>query len=886
MAFRMRWPTLDGALTQRFGQNPHVYIKFGLPGHEGLDFRAPEGSGIYAVADGFVSDVRLDGFSDPMAKPYGNQVRVQHADGLESIYAHLSEAAVVRGQLVRAKQLIGLSGNTGHSSGAHLHLSLKHHGATARGETTFPHDLIDPEPYLVPFTAEERTGIDPPQPSMRVQVAPVEGGLLNVRALPSTGSAILQTVRQGAVFEALEHVEVVLNKVGVESQWLWVRSPDGQVGWVAAWYMRLEEGGPAGPAEELGGVCFVIVDSPGEHLRMRAGPGTEFEERARFPHGTQLKALEDARSVERKTGRQDEWLHVQAPSGLAGYCAAWHLKLKPFCDKPVIPTEPVAEPARWTIVESPGLGLRLRAGPGTSFKRVWTVPHKTVLESLEDPVVTGTKIGRQNAWLHVRTPALVEGHAAAWYMRRPKQEDERQPVSRSALRTGIAPHIYGIHAVSVADDPIWRDRIRGLYQGTSKKGWIFFTEACGRHADRIGASDEIRRRLWDWADQGYGVVIRLNHGYEPDGTLPESRYYADFAAAAAQWVAIYLRDKQRASSNFTWTLQIGNEQNNPREHPGGFERPVEHITAQLYAEAFNQAYAAIKAVLPNAIVCPGAIDPYNYMPMRALGDARWRPLDYFTSMLERIDALDGVILHAYTHGPDVNRVTHLKRFGDGTGPLWDHYYDFQTYRLFMERLPHKWRDLPAYITEINHIHRPAGEHDQGWSNKNIGWVRAIYAEINRWNQQPYAQQIHCGLLYRWTGDAWALEDKSEILADFRGALEGDYRWRSLPSSRGAFAFGVNGAVRSAIPEELEERFLMRPDDFTRLWGVGAKAEAALRAAGVLIFEQLAEFSSTELAKLVGETGLRARHLSSWPAQARMAAQGNWDGVNAIRHSLR
>lgn len=881
MAFRMRWPTQHGTITQRFGENPHIYIKFGLPGHEGVDFVAPESSPIYAVADGFVSDVRLDGFSDPMIKPYGNQIRIQHADGYESIYAHLSQAVAVRGQLVKAKQLVGLAGSTGHSDGAHLHLSLKKYGATASGETTYPHDLIDPEPFLVSFTGDERAELQPPAPSMQVCVASAEVGFLNVRRLPTTASLVVGAVVDGSRLDALEQAEVVYNKVGVQDQWLWVRMPDGNVGWAAAWYLALVEGDEG---EGEAAATFVIVDSPDENLKMRAGRGTRFEELARFPHGTELKALEAVSEVTWKVGRVGEWLQVQAPSGLVGYCAAWFLKLKPFSPKPVIPDAPVGPPARWVVVESPDLGLRLRQGPGTNYDQIWSMPHKTVLESLEDPVETGKKIGQQEQWLHVRTPAHVEGYAAAWYLRRPTREDERQPASRSAMRTGMAPDIFGIHTVAVADDPIWRDRIRGLYDGTGKKGWILFTEICGRHAHTIQEVPEIRRRLWEWADQGYGVIVRLNNGYPPGGTLPESRFYDDYADAAARWVAVYLKDSQRAPGSYTWTIQIANEQNNPIEHPGGAENPLEHITAERYADVFNKTYAKIKAVLPNATVCPGAIDPYNYRPMRLMRDARWRPLDYFDTMMARIDALDGIILHAYTHGPEVSAVTHLKRFGDGTGPLWDHYYDFQIYRTFMERIPAKWWDVPVFITEIDQIHLPSGEHDLGWTNRNVGWVRAIYEEIQRWNTRPYAQQIYCGLLYRWIGDAWSIEDKPEVLADFRSALAQDYRWREA-SRWGSFAFGAAAASHRATPEELEERLLVQPDDLTRLWGIGDKAQGALRAAGIMIFQQLARLSVTELETLIDETGLRARYIETWPAQARLAAAGDWDRLVAYRDEL-
>ena len=125
---------------------------------EGIDFQAPEGSEIYAAEDGVVSEVRLDGDSDPLNKPYGNQVRIQHAGSYLTIYAHLSHVVVSKGQSVKAGQLIGLSGNTGNSFGAHLHLTLKKDGATRAGETNYPYDIVDPSPYLQPFSGGQFQG--------------------------------------------------------------------------------------------------------------------------------------------------------------------------------------------------------------------------------------------------------------------------------------------------------------------------------------------------------------------------------------------------------------------------------------------------------------------------------------------------------------------------------------------------------------------------------------------------------------------------------------------------------------------------------------------------------------------------------------------------------
>ena len=883
MAFWMRWPTRQGIIRQRFGEHPEIYSKFGLPGHEGVDLAAPYASEIFTVADGFVRDVRLDGFADPMLRPYGNQVRVQHADGYETIYAHLSQVVVVRGQLVRAKQLIGLSGDTGYATSAHLHLSLKHHGATVDGATEYPYDLVDPEPFLVDYAGDQPGKLDPPDVTMQVVVASEDAGSLNLRALPRARGQIIAQVDDGELLDTFEDPEVVRSKVGQRQQWLWVRIAAGDVGWVAAWHVALPDGQPE-PASHPDTVVFVVVDSQDEALRVHEGPGTQYGEVTRCLHGTLLKTLDAAEVVEARVGQRGEWLHIQTPLGEVGYCGADCVKLEPFGEKPVIPEPPTGEPTTHVVVECPHLGLRLRAGPGVTYDRIWWMPHKTVLTSLEDPVATGKKVSQHGEWIHVRTPALYEGYAAAWYLRHPEQQDERQPASPAGVQTGVSPHIFGIHAVSVADDPYCRERIRGLYDGTGKQGWVLFTEICGRHAHTINLNAEIRRRLWDWVDAGYGVIVRLNHGYEPGGTLPESRFYDDYAAAAARWVALHLKDAGRSASSYTWTIQIGNEQNNPREHPGGFEHPIEHITAERYADAFNRTYAKIKNVLPNATVCPGALDPYNYMPMRALGNERWRPLDYFTTMMDRIEALDGIILHTYTHGPDPVRVTHLKRFGDGTGPLGDHYYDFQIYRIFMERIPAPWRDLPAYITEMDHIHLPAGEHDQGWVNRNVGWVRAAYAEIDAWNQRPYAQQIRCGLLYRWMWDAWAIDDKPEILTDFRQSLTNDCRWRTMPSSD-ILNLRAGGGGSVARPVALEERFLVHPDDLTRIWGIGEKAQSALRAAGIMIYEQLALLPPAELDAILEETGLRGRYLTSWPEQAHLAAIGEWDKLASYRDRL-
>ena len=146
------WPTDYVTISQAFGANPEIYGKFGLPGHEGLDFRAPMNANVYACAGGEVYVVE----NNPDVHPYGKHIRIRHPNGYRTVYAHLSECRVSVGQQVKTKQIIGKADATGNSSGSHLHLTLKRDGATERGETNYRGDIIDPTPFMVyPHQEEE-----------------------------------------------------------------------------------------------------------------------------------------------------------------------------------------------------------------------------------------------------------------------------------------------------------------------------------------------------------------------------------------------------------------------------------------------------------------------------------------------------------------------------------------------------------------------------------------------------------------------------------------------------------------------------------------------------------------------------------------------------------
>ncbi|MFN2148314.1 MAG: M23 family metallopeptidase [Anaerolineales bacterium] len=143
--FYLLWPTDFPVITQAFGANPQIYSRFGVPAHEGLDIRAFSKTNIYCCADGEVYEVH----TNPRDHPYGIHVRIRHKDGYKTVYGHLAQPLVRVNEAVKAGQVIGLADSTGASTGSHLHLTLKRDGATERGETTYPKDILDPTPFMV-----------------------------------------------------------------------------------------------------------------------------------------------------------------------------------------------------------------------------------------------------------------------------------------------------------------------------------------------------------------------------------------------------------------------------------------------------------------------------------------------------------------------------------------------------------------------------------------------------------------------------------------------------------------------------------------------------------------------------------------------------------------
>jgi murein DD-endopeptidase MepM/ murein hydrolase activator NlpD len=121
---------VEGYITSNFGPRRGRF-------HYGIDIKLQTGDSVFNAFDGLVRIARY-------SPSYGNVVVVRHANGLETLYAHLDQISVEVGDAVNAGDLLGLGGNTGRSSGSHLHFEVRY-----KGEAINPADIICFENYIL-----------------------------------------------------------------------------------------------------------------------------------------------------------------------------------------------------------------------------------------------------------------------------------------------------------------------------------------------------------------------------------------------------------------------------------------------------------------------------------------------------------------------------------------------------------------------------------------------------------------------------------------------------------------------------------------------------------------------------------------------------------------
>ena len=109
------YPPFKNYVTCGFGYRRYLF-------HYGTDIKLQKGDSVRAAFDGLVRVTKFD------RRGFGNVVVIRHEKGLETIYGHLSKVLVEPNQTIKAGELIGLGGNSGHSTGAHLHFETRYMG--------------------------------------------------------------------------------------------------------------------------------------------------------------------------------------------------------------------------------------------------------------------------------------------------------------------------------------------------------------------------------------------------------------------------------------------------------------------------------------------------------------------------------------------------------------------------------------------------------------------------------------------------------------------------------------------------------------------------------------------------------------------------------------
>ncbi len=153
----LQWPLDNVLVTQQFGRTADSGRLYTSGTHDGIDFRASVGTPVRASLGGTVYEVNHG--AAPNCQ-YGKWVIVKHPNGLATLYAHLSNINVGKGQTVATGQVLGYSGSTGYATGPHLHftvyvaeaLSLKQYTCKSGAVVTVPiaplNAYLNPLDYL------------------------------------------------------------------------------------------------------------------------------------------------------------------------------------------------------------------------------------------------------------------------------------------------------------------------------------------------------------------------------------------------------------------------------------------------------------------------------------------------------------------------------------------------------------------------------------------------------------------------------------------------------------------------------------------------------------------------------------------------------------------
>jgi murein DD-endopeptidase MepM/ murein hydrolase activator NlpD len=146
----LSWPLDHIIITQQFGVTADSGRLYKSGSHNGTDFGASIGTPVKSMSNGTVVGTGNTDLTCPGAS-FGNWILIKYANGLSSTYGHLSLIKVKAGDKVTVGQVVGYSGNTGYTTGPHLHVSL--YAAGAVSIQSFPSAACNGRTYTMPVAA-------------------------------------------------------------------------------------------------------------------------------------------------------------------------------------------------------------------------------------------------------------------------------------------------------------------------------------------------------------------------------------------------------------------------------------------------------------------------------------------------------------------------------------------------------------------------------------------------------------------------------------------------------------------------------------------------------------------------------------------------------------
>jgi len=261
---------------------------------------------------------------------------------------------------------------------------------------------------------------------------------LALRADPSVSGFLWKRLMNGTELISLEPKATSKAKIGVNGQWLNVQEPEGNQGYVAAWYVSQTKGKPTASASGATPSAAPTISTtstssplpagaialyPIEELALRTQPVIAPETLIRrVPVTEQLICVEPPNQAIPKVGVTGQWLKVRDASNKDGYVAAWYVKYASG-------SAAQAQPATTTpsaIASVNGGMLKVRAiAEGVALRKQPVVSDSTLIKRLPlgtELTVTEpnaeAKIGKNDQWLKVKDPTGAEGVVAAWFVAR------------------------------------------------------------------------------------------------------------------------------------------------------------------------------------------------------------------------------------------------------------------------------------------------------------------------------------------------------------------------------------------------------------------------------------------------------------------------------------